>query len=97
LRVQQVHLGYQLDTLRAERARLEMLLRQLEVEVATLRSPARIEMRGRQLGLTAPTQRQIRIAREVLAGGSGQAATAGGRLPAGLPASHGCRGPPLEP
>src|SRR5262249_39359611 len=97
LRVQQVHLGYQLDTLRAERARLEMLLRQLEVEVATLRSPARIEMRGRQLGLTAPTQGQIRIGGEFVAGGSGQAAPDGGQLTASLPESHGFTRAPLEP
>jgi len=97
LRVEQVHLGYQLDTLRAERARLEMLRRQLEVEVATLRSPARIEMRARQLGLTAPTQRQIRVAREFVAGGSGQAATDGGQITASLPESRGLTRTPLEP
>jgi len=39
LRVQQVHLAYQLDALRAERARTETLIRRLEIEEATLRSP----------------------------------------------------------
>ena len=73
-RVQQVHLGYQLDALRAERARLEVQLRQLEVQVATLRSPGRIEARARQLGLTTPTRDQIRIAREFVAGTTGLAA-----------------------
>jgi len=97
LRVQQVHLGYQIDTLRAERARLEMLLRQLEVEVATLRSPARVEMRARQLGLTTPTQQQIRIAREFVAGGSGQAATDRGQITASLPESRGLTRTPVEP
>ncbi len=97
LRVQQVHLGYELDTLRAERARLEILLRQLEVEVATLRSPARVETRARQLGLTAPTHRQIRIAREFVAGGSGQAAADGGHVTASLPTSRGFMRSPLEP
>lgn len=74
LRVQQVHLGYQLDGLRAERARLEAQLRQLEVQVATLRSPGRIEARARQLGLTTPTRDQIRMAREFVAGTTGLAA-----------------------
>ncbi len=45
LRVQQVHLAYQLDALRGERIRTEVLLRQLEIEVATLRSPGRVETR----------------------------------------------------
>ena len=47
LRVQQVHLAYQLDALRNERARAELLIRQLEIEVATLRSPGRVESRAR--------------------------------------------------
>jgi len=97
LRVQQVHLGYGIDALRAERARQETLLRQLEVEVATLRSPARVEMRARQLGLTAPTQRQIRVAREFVAGGSGQAAVDGGQITASLPTSRSLMRTPLEP
>ena len=97
LRVQQVHLGYQLDILRAERGRLETLLGQLEVEVATLRSPARIETRARQLGLTAPTRRQIRVAREFVAGGSGQAAADGSHVTASLPASRVFMRGPLQP
>jgi cell division protein FtsL len=68
LRVQQVHLAYQRDALRAERARTETLIRQLEVEVATLRSPGRVEARARQLGMTAPGPDQIRLAREYVAG-----------------------------
>ncbi|HEY7650498.1 MAG TPA: cell division protein FtsL [Methylomirabilota bacterium] len=74
LRVQQVHLSYQLDALRAERARMEVQIRQLEVQVATLRSPGRIESRARQLGLTTPTRDQIRMAREFVAGTTGLAA-----------------------
>ena len=85
LRVQQVHLGYQLDALRAERGRAEVLIRQLEVEVATLRSPARVESRARQLGLTTPNPQQVRMAREFVAGGSGQASTTGRRVAATLP------------
>ena len=65
LRVQQVHLAYRLDALRAERARTETLIRQLEIEVATLRSPVRVDQRARQLGLTAPAPDQVRLARAV--------------------------------
>lgn len=97
LRVHQIHLGYQLDTLRAERERLEILFRQLEVEVATLRSPARVEMRARQLGLTAPARRQIRVAREFVAGGGGQAGVDGGQVTASLPASRVVVRAPLQP
>lgn len=71
LRVQQVHLGYQLDALRAERVRLETLVRQLEVEVATLRSPGRVDARARQLGLSVPSPEQVRLAREFIAGQTG--------------------------
>jgi cell division protein FtsL len=74
LRVQQVHLAYQLDALRAERGRLEALVRQLEVEVATLRSPRRVEQRARQLGLVPPAPGQVRLAREFVAGTTGLAA-----------------------
>jgi len=70
LRVQQVHLAYELDTLRGERVRTEVLLRQLEIEVATLRSPGRVETRARQLGMTVPGREQVRLAREYLPGGS---------------------------
>ncbi len=74
LRVQQVHLGYRLDALRSERARLETLIRELEVQVATLRSPGRLEQRARQLGMTTPAPQQVRLAREYVAGGAGLAA-----------------------
>ena len=74
VRVQQVHLAYQLDALRAERGRLEALVRQLEVEVATLRSPSRVEQRARQLGLAPPAPGQVRLAREFVAGTTGLAA-----------------------
>ncbi|HEV8617479.1 MAG TPA: cell division protein FtsL [Methylomirabilota bacterium] len=83
LRVQQVHLAYQLDGVRAERAQTETLIRQLEVEVATLRSPGRIEARARQLGMTAPGRDQIRLAREYVAGATGVAGVVRSRV-AGL-------------
>jgi len=76
LRVQQVHLAYQLDALRGERTRVEVLLRQLEIEVATLRSPGRVETRARQLGMTVPGREQVRHAREFVPGGSGGLASA---------------------
>ncbi len=74
LRVHQVQLGYRLDQLAAERARLEHRLRELEVEVATLRSPARVESRARQLGLVPPNPSQVRLAREYVTGTTGFAA-----------------------
>lgn len=76
LRVQQVHLAYQLDALRGERARVEVLVRQLEIEVATLRSPGRVETRARQLGMTVPGRGQVRLAREYVPGGSNGLAAA---------------------
>jgi cell division protein FtsL len=76
LRVQQVHLAYQLDALRSERARAELMLRQLEIEVATLRSPGRVESRARQLGMTVPTPEQVRHAREYVTSAPGGATSA---------------------
>ena len=76
LRVQQVHLAYQLDTLRGERGRIEVRLRELEIEVATLRSPGRVETRARQLGMTVPGREQVRQAREYVPGGSNGMAAA---------------------
>ena len=84
LRVQQVQLAYRLDAMRAERARVETLIRQLDVEVATLRSPLRVEQRARQLGLTAPDRQQVRLAREYVAGESGVAAAHQARVEASL-------------
>ena len=74
VRVEQVHLAYRLDALRSERVRVEALLRQLEVEVATLRSPARLESRARRLGMTVPEPGQVRLAREYVTGANGLAA-----------------------
>lgn len=78
LRVHQVHLAYRLDTLRAERVRMERLIQQLRVEVASLKAPGRVESRARQLGLVAPSREQVHLAREyVRATGSRAAATGG--------------------
>ena len=82
LRIEQVHLGYRLDALRAERARTDVLIRQLEVELATLRSPGRLEQRARQLGMTAPSLSQVKLAREFVPGQNGMAAARQARLEA---------------
>jgi len=74
VRVEQVHLAYRLDAVRSERARAADQIRQLEIEVATLRSPSRIEARARQIGLIAAGRDQIRLAKEYVAGGTGLAA-----------------------
>lgn len=80
LRVQQVHLAYQLDALRAERGRTETLIRRLEIEEATLRSPLRVEQRARQLGLSVPARDQVRLAREYVTGTTGLAAAQRNRV-----------------
>ena len=80
LRVQQVHLAYQLDALRAERVRGETLTRQLVVELATLKSPGRVETRARQMGLVTPDRQQVRLAREYVGGTSGLAAAERNRV-----------------
>jgi cell division protein FtsL len=72
-RVQQVHLAYRLDDLRTRRTHTEANVRQLEIEVATLASPRRVELRARQLGMTAPERDQIRLAREFVPGTTGLA------------------------
>jgi cell division protein FtsL len=82
LRVQQVHLAYQLERLHRDRADMQTALRQLEVEVATLQAPGRVEQRARQLGLVAPDRTQIRLAREYAPAGTGLAAASRSRLAA---------------
>ena len=74
VRVQQVQLAYRLDALRAERAQTETLIRQLEIEIAALRAPARLEAQARQLGLVPPARHQVRLAREFVTGTTGMAA-----------------------
>ena len=82
LRVQQVHLAYQLERLHRERAETQAVLRQLEVEVATLQAPGRVEQRARQLGLVTPERAQIRLAREYAPAGTGLAAAHRSRVAA---------------
>ena len=74
LRIEQVQLAYRVDALRAERARTDRLVRQLEVQVDTLRAPGRLEARAREIGLTTPARDQVRLAREYVPTGTGTAA-----------------------
>ena len=76
VRIQQVHLAYQLEVMRSARERAEVAIRQLEIEVASLRSPGRVETRARQLGLTVPEREQVKVAREYVAGGANGVASA---------------------
>jgi cell division protein FtsL len=72
LRVQQVRLSYRLDGLRTVRAELEERRNRLRVEVATLKSLARIEGKARtELGMVPPSRDQVRLAREFVTGGTG--------------------------
>ena len=86
VRIEQVHLAYRLVSLRSERGRAQDRIRQLEIEVATLRSPSRIEARARQIGLVVAARDQIRLAREYVAGGTGLAAAV--RRAASLPVTR---------
>ena len=71
LRVQQVRLSYRLDGLRVARAELEETRSRLRVELATLRSLARIEGKARaELGMVPPAGDQVRLAREFVPGGA---------------------------
>jgi len=71
LRMQQVRFSYRLDALRAARTQAEERNRRLNVEKASLQSLARIEVEARtRFGMVAPTQQQVQLAREFVAGGS---------------------------
>jgi cell division protein FtsL len=72
LKAHQVRLSYRLDALRTARAEAEELNRRLGVELATLRSLARIEDKARrELGMVAPGRDQVVLAREFVPGGTG--------------------------
>ena len=59
LRLQVIRLGYDLSAARAMQLRLEHERRELEIELATLRDPARIERVARRLGMIAPRAGQV--------------------------------------
>jgi cell division protein FtsL len=64
LRLQVVHLGYELSAARKMQLRLEHEQRELEVELATLRDPGRLgEVARRRLGMTEPARGQVVILR----------------------------------
>jgi len=71
LRIQHVRLSYRLDALRSARADLEESRSRLRVELASLRSLARIEVKARELGMAPPARDQVKLAREFITGGSG--------------------------
>ena len=72
LKTQQVRLSYRLDGLRTVRTDLQESRSRLRVELASLRSLARIEGKARtELGMTPPAGDQVRLAREFVSGGSG--------------------------
>ena len=57
---QSVQFGYQIESLKSEQGQMIELNRQLTLEAAGLRSPARIdEIARRQLGLAAPVAGQL--------------------------------------
>lgn len=69
IKVNQVRLSYRLDQLRLVRNELREVNRQLRVELATLRTPARIESKARvELGMLPPARNQVRLAREYVPG-----------------------------
>jgi cell division protein FtsL len=60
VRLQAVHTGYQLSAARHLAHRLEQEQRELELEIATLTSPRRLERLARErLGMGPPTSGQI--------------------------------------
>jgi cell division protein FtsL len=61
LRLQVIRLGYDLSAARAMQLRLEHERRELEIELATLRDPARIERAARRLGMTVPRAGQVTL------------------------------------
>ena len=60
LRLQVMHLGYELSAAHQMRLRLEQEQRELEVELATLRDPGRVgDLARRRLGMTEPREGQV--------------------------------------
>lgn len=74
IKVEQVLVSYRLDALRSAKSGLDELNRQLRVELATLRSLARIEDKALgELGMVPPARHQVRLAREFVTDGDGTA------------------------
>lgn len=89
LRMQHVRLSYRLDALRTARTEVEEINRRLRVEKASLQSLARIEGEARtRLGMVAPSQQQIQLAREFVTGGQASAALGERTAAASTPAAE---------
>ena len=88
VKAQQVRLSYRLDALRAARADLENVTRELRVELASLRAPERVERAARAIGMTAPVRDQVQLAREYVPGRP-SVVRAAERTGAGVPGARG--------
>lgn len=98
LRMQQVRLSYRLEVLRAARAGVEEANRRLLVEKASLLSLARVEVEARtRLGMVAPTQQQVQLAREFVGSGTATATLGGRTASATAQASEATRAALREP
>jgi len=64
LQVQRVRASYELEDLRHLRDEVEEQNKKLHLEIASLRSFARVDSAARRLGLTQPARDQVRLARE---------------------------------
>lgn len=82
VKVQQVRLSYRLDSLRTAQAELLDQRMRLRVELASLRSLARIEEKAGGLGMVRPGRDQVQLAREFVTGGEGVAAAEPGHITA---------------
>lgn len=63
-RYQYIKLGFEVNNLRREKARMEEIIDPLEVEAAYLSSPARLEALARELGLKEPKPAQVVVVDE---------------------------------
>ncbi len=98
LRMQQVRFSYRIDVLRTAKAGVEEANRRLLVEKASLQSLARVEVEARtRLGMVAPTQQQVQLAREFVGGGTATAALGGRTATAAAPVGEGNPAPGREP
>jgi hypothetical protein len=96
--MQQVRLSYRLDVLRTAKAGVEEANRRLLVEKASLQSLARVEVEARtRLGMVAPTQQQVQLAREFVGGGTATAGLGGRTATAAAPGHEPLREPAREP
>lgn len=64
LHVQRVRVSYEVEDLRRLRAEVEEQNKKLHLELASLRSFARVDSMARRLGFTQPGRDQVRLARE---------------------------------